>query len=275
MTRTRRETELRKEPYPDAESLGILPSKSLVTLTGEEKGNFLGVEVELEEGSLTGWIDSSAIKKTVLEEAPEAAEPGGPKVIKTRKTKKKKKTIPVPSDEGILLRRNPTFSYGAFVGVHYDMITVADEEVQDVVGTGLAGGATLSFLLDPSFRLRTELGYTTHSGMNANDRFVSFTFLDLAAIGELSLGESFFIFGGFQYSAGLGFDNEESVISNDALSSASDVSGIWGQGGVGYRFNASESSFLSIRLKYQGALGTSSLVGFHAFGGQLVWEIEG
>ena len=98
---TRRETELRKEPYVDSESLGILPAKSLVTLTGEEKGKFVGVEVELEEGAISGWIDSSVIrKKEVREEealSGETEDSETPKIIQTQKGKKrKKKMIPVP-----------------------------------------------------------------------------------------------------------------------------------------------------------------------------------
>ena len=274
MVKIRRETELRKEPYPDSESLGVLPTKSLVTLTGEEKGNYVEVEVELEEGSLVGWIDSKIVKTIKPEEDSSPLQSDEPKVIKARKSKKKKKTIPVPSDEGILLRRNPTFSYGALVGVHYSMILVSESN-QDVVGTGFTGGATLSFLMDPSFRIRTELAYTTQSGFNTNDRLLSFTFADLSVAGELFLGDSFFVFGGFQYSFGLGFDNTEGVTPSDKITTASDVSGIWGQGGLGYRFSAGDFSFLSIRLRYQGALATSTEVGFHAFGGQLVWEIEG
>lgn len=276
---TRRETELRKEPYVDSESLGILPAKSLVTLTGEEKGKFVGVEVELEEGAISGWIDSSVIRKKEVrqEEAlsGETEDSETPKIIQTQKGKKrKKKMIPVPSDEGILLRRNPSFSYGAFGGAHYDSMTIQTPP-GNTVGSGFTGGATLSFLLDPSFRLRTELGYTSHAGLDANSRLLSFTFLDISAVGEFPLGDSFYIFAGPQYSLGIGMDNAENVVDGTELVQASDVSGIWGQAGIGFRFSAGEMSSLSIRLRYQGALGAAGPVSFHSFGGQLVWEIEG
>jgi len=277
---TRRETELRKEPYPDAESLGILPVKSIVTLLGEEKGRFVQVEVELEEGSLTGWVEISVVrrKKKAEEESPEpevAEEEPAKKVIPVKKyqSKKKKKRIAIPQDEGLLLKRDSTFSYGAVVGGHLDMIRVEVPE-SDFSGNGFSLGATVSFVLDPNFRLRTELVYSNHSGIDSNERMVAMGFMDLSALGEVPLTTSFSIFGGIQYSFGIGLDNEAQGIDPQTLETASELSGFWAQGGLGYRFSVGEQSYLTLRGRYAGALMTSPLA-IHTFGLQLVWEIEG
>ena len=269
---TRRETELRKDPYVDSESLGLLPAKSIVTLTGEQKGKYVQVEVELEEGVVQGWIESKALaKKEVREE--EQEEESDQKIINVRKAKKKRKTIPVPSDEGILLGRQPTFSYGFFGGGHLDFMSVQIPE-DSVSGYGFLGGVTLSFVLDPTFRLRTEVDYAVHSGVNSKDNLLSFGFLDMSVTGEIPLGGAFYVLGGFQYSMGIGIDNTDSVVSSNSVASASDVSGIWGLAGVGYKFSIGETSSLSLRARYAGAF-MATPVGFHTFGLQAVWEIEG
>jgi len=269
---TRRETELRKEPYPDSESVGILPAKSLVTLTGEEKGKFVEVEVELEEGSVTGWIELKALSKKKSEDGDESDE-SEPKIIKSRQPKKKKKAVAVPSDEGILLGRNPTFSYGFVGGGHLDFLTVEDPEVK-VSGYGMLGGATLSFILDPTFRLRTEIDYSVHSGTTDQNKLLSFSFLDISATGEIPLSTHFYVLAGIQYSLGIGLDNADSVASVQKVAAASDVSGIWGLAGLGYRFSVGEMSSLSLRARYAGAF-MMSPVSFHTFGLQAVWEIDG
>lgn len=273
MSSTRRETELRKDPYPDSESLGLLPAKSIVTLTGEEKGKFVQVEVELEEGVVQGWIESKSLTKKEAPEEGESEEEEEKKIIKVRKAKKKKKTIPVPGDEGILLGRKPTFSYGFVGGGHLDFLSVQDPQ-DSLSGYGFMGGATLSFLLDPTFRLRTEVDYAVHSGTNSNDKLLSFGFLDISATGEFPLSESFYLLAGFQYSLGIGMDNADSVASTSSVGAASDVSGIWGLAGLGYKFPLGETTALSLRARYAGAF-MASPVGFHTFGLQAVWEIEG
>ncbi len=270
---TRKETELRKDPYADSESLGLLPAKSLVTLTGEEKGKYVQVEVELEEGVVQGWIESKSLAKKEVSEGEESEEEAERKIIKVRKAKKKRKTIPVPSDEGILLGRQPTFSYGFFGGGHLDFMSVETPE-DSVSGYGFMGGATLSFVLDPTFRLRTEVDYTVHSGVNGTDKLLSFGFLDMAVTGEIPISSAFYVLGGFQYSMGIGIDNADSVVSSNSVASASDVSGIWGLAGVGYKFSIGETSSLSLRARYAGAF-MATPVGFHTFGLQAVWEIEG
>jgi hypothetical protein len=273
VTTTRRETELRKEPSVDAESMGILPAKSLVTLNGEQKGKFIGVDVELEEGTVSGWIDSSVIKKAVVaDEEIEQVQPER-KVIKVRKSKKGKSKIAIPKDESVLLRRDPTFSYGAVVGGHLESMSV-ESTGEALSGNGLSAGVSLSFLIDASFRLRTELTYTSHSGMDSNDRLLGVSFMDVSALGELPLSESFFVFGGFQYSFGLGVDNLDLAVPAADLGAASELSGPWAQLGVGYRFSVAEMSYLSLRARYMGAIVTSPL-SFHTFGLQAVWEIEG
>lgn len=277
---TRRETELRKEPYPDAESLGILPVKSIVTLTGEEKGRFIQVEVELEEGALTGWVEAAAVrrKKRIEEASPEtevAEEEPAKKIIPVKKyqSKKKKKRIAIPQDEGLLLKRDSTFSYGAVVGGHLDTIRVEVPE-SDFSGNGFSIGATVSFVLDPNFRLRTELVYTNHAGTDSNERLLAMGYMDLSALAEVPLTASFLIFGGIQYSFGIGLDNEDQGIDPRTLETASELSGFWAQGGLGYRFSVGEQSYFTLRGRYAGALMISPLA-IHTFGLQLVWEIEG
>ncbi|MFM8270227.1 MAG: hypothetical protein ACKN9V_08575 [Pseudomonadota bacterium] len=272
MSSTRRETELRKDPYPDSDSLGILPAKSIVTFTGEEKGKYVQVEVELEEGSVLGWIESKSLARKETKEDEEADE-REKNVINVRKSKRKRRSIPVPGDEGILLGRTPTFSYGFFGGGQLDLLAV--EGAQDsLLGYGFTGGATLSFVLDPTFRIRTEVDYAVHSAMNSSSKLLSFGFVDLSATGEIPLGSQFYVLGGLQYSLGIGLDNSDNVASPTILTAAGDVSGLWGLAGLGYKFSIGESSSLSIRARYAGAF-MSSPVGFHTVGLQAVWEIEG
>lgn len=268
---TFKETEVRREPYPDSESLGILPAKSLVILTGDEKSGFSEITVELEDGDLTGWVETSAVKN---EESLEEDEPSEKKFIQVRKKKKKrKKYIDVPVDEGVLLGRKTTFSYGALLGFHLDQLSIEDPE-GTATGNGITGGISLSFVLDPSFKFRPELTYSTHAGIDENDRLVSFGFFDIAALGEFPINKDFFIFAGLQYSLGMGLDNSENAVSSLILEESSEVSGLWGQLGAGYKFPVGDNSFLSLRANYRGAFMVSP-VGFHVFGIQALFEIEG
>jgi len=267
---TRNETEIRREPYPDAESLGVLPAKSLVTLTGDERSGFTEVSVELEEGELTGWIENSAVKEEEIGFEDSAEK----KVIRVRKRKKKgPRKIDVPVDEGVLLGRQSTFSYGALGGFHLNQINIEEPE-GTASGNGFSAGVSLSFILDPSFKFRPELTYSSHSGIDASDRLVSFGFFDIAALGEFPISKEFFLVAGLQYSLCMGFDNSENAVSTNLIEEAAEASGLWGQLGAGYKFSVGEQSYLSLRANYRGAFMTSP-VGFHAFGIQAVFEIEG
>ncbi|NDD04697.1 MAG: hypothetical protein EB078_07310, partial [Proteobacteria bacterium] len=194
------------------------------------------------------------------------------KIIQPKRYKKKN-PVSIPKDEGILLGRAPTFSYGLVAGGQLDLMTV-DSDGSSISGNGYTIGGSLSFLLDPSFRLRTEVAYTSHGGVNDVNRLAIINFLDISAMGELPLGPSFYAFAGFQYSLGIGIDNQEGAIPSAALTDASEASGPWAQAGLGYKFSVGEMSFLSIRLRYAGAIVTNPIA-FHTFGAQAVWEIEG
>lgn len=265
---TKKQAEVRREPFPDAESLGVLPAGSLVILTGEENAGFSEISVELEEGELTGWVESSVVK------AEEEREQKEDRIIKVRKKRKKrKKRIDVPVDEGVLLGRKSTFSYGALLGGHFNALSIEDPEGA-ASGNGLSLGVSLSFILDPAFRFRPELVYSSYAGIDETDRFISFSFFDIVALGEFPINKDFFIFAGFQYSMGMGLDNLDGAISSLLLEEASEVSGLWGQLGAGYKFAVGEGSYLSLRASYKGAFMTSP-VAFHVFGIQAVFEIEG
>lgn len=268
---TLKETEVRREPYPDSESLGILPVKSLVTLTGDERSGFTEIIIELEEGDLTGWVETSAVKN---DEIVEEEEPVKKKYIQVRrKRKRRRRVIDVPVDEGVLLGRKTTFSYGALLGFHLDQLSIEDPE-GTATGNGITGGISLSFVLDPSFKFRPEITYSSHAGIDENDRLISFSFFDIAALGEFPINKDFFIFAGLQYSMGTGLDNSENAVSPLILEESSEVSGLWGQLGAGYKFSVGENSFLSLRANYRGAFMISP-VGFHVFGIQALFEIEG
>src|SRR3954447_23096999 len=56
-----RDTDLRRAPDRRSPSLGRLPKGTIATFQGEDKEGYLEVEVELESGSISGWISRTAI----------------------------------------------------------------------------------------------------------------------------------------------------------------------------------------------------------------------
>src|SRR4051794_32618338 len=59
----KREVSLRKEPSASAPSAGRLPKGTILTLQGQEKNGFVAVDVELEDGSVEGWIPRDALNQ--------------------------------------------------------------------------------------------------------------------------------------------------------------------------------------------------------------------
>lgn len=268
----RREADLRKESRADAESLGLLPRGTIVKLNGDSAGSFTPVVVEVEEGELTGFIATSALRLSVPKPKPVEEVTDEEKKPSKRGTRQTKRRAPyVPRDEQALLRREPSFSYGILAGAHYSMLALEDVPDDTYGGMGTTLGAHLSLFLDPSFRLRGEVAYTTHGGAAADETVAGFGFMDFAVLGEFLFRPAFLLFGGLQYSFGAGIRELSNTIP---IRSASDLNSFWLQLGAGYRFSLGEMTYLSLRGRYQGSLSVSP-VQFYSFGVAAYLEIQG
>lgn len=207
-----------------AATLGKLPTGSIVKVLERKMGGFVLVEVELEEGNLTGWVKTDALEKPVNQPQPSK--------------------ILIPKDEGLLIRREPVFLFGFHLGGSLGFIQTDVSTAYS--GPGFVGGGIAGIFLAPRLPLRFEVSYSLVNGTADDNLDLSFGFLDFALIPAYQF-DSFELFGGFQYSFGLGVKD---IPRGVVLPSASDLSSVWGQLGAGYRIRLGYFTTVLIRLRY-------------------------
>lgn len=266
-----RATNLLRDPQEDAEIIGRLPKATILNLLGNRSGKWLKIEVELVNGVEQGWVDESALKSTVDEEKTTSDENGDRKSDEKKSKRGKKRAI--PEDELAVLKRDSSFVYGVFGGANYGTLDSSYEQVL-FQGIGGQGGGLFSFFLNREMTLGVEVGITQLSGAQAPTstgavKSGTARLLDIAAVYEY-LYRNFRFFGALQYSAGIGIAD----FPPDQPPSASDFSGLWLKGGVGYSFEI--STVLNLVLKgFYGYSFNRVYIGFQNFGVSAYLEFRG
>ena len=146
-------TDLRKRPADDSPSLGRIPKGTIVTLTGERQNGFVAVEVELEEGSIEGWLPKDTLNKAARNELPPVEGDEAAEKLPVRRRSdvepdeedeevliRPRSRMRVPKDEGLLLRRDPLFIYGLQVTGGLSM-QVPDYTTEEYMGPAFGAGA--------------------------------------------------------------------------------------------------------------------------------------
>jgi hypothetical protein len=247
----KREVSLRKEPSESSPSLGRLPKGTILTLQGQEKDGFIAVDVELEEGSIEGWLPKDAVskvggedeasvakKKKVEDDDDESEEEAPPPIVKP------KRKVKIPKDEGLLLRRDPVFFYGIQAGLGESFLH--DNQGNLFTGLALNAGGQVGFYIDRGFTARIEVSYEQLNGSADPNINVQYAFIDMAAIGGYWL-DDFELFAGFQYAYGISLTD---IPGGGKVDGASDLSNLGVVGGAGYRFHIGELTDLVVRAKY-------------------------
>ncbi len=232
-----RETTLKKYPTLDAPSLGRLPKGTIVEFSGEEENSFAEAEVELANGTvLNGWVEITSIKGRESEKVKEAPKP----------VKKSKKLI-VPKDEGVLLKREQSFYYGASLGGNYSMLGYVDAE-ESFSGMSFNGEVHAGLYFNSYSRAQLNIGYYRAEGKDSQGSSAGFGFLDISLEGQLIVEEHMLIYGGLGYLNGIGITSAPSTFT--LLESAADVTTMSGLIGVGYRSPINDVSSIGIKGTY-------------------------
>ena len=265
------ETNLLRGPQEDAEVVGRLPKGTILTVLGDSEGAYIKVEVELVEGVERGWIDGSSIKSSSQQEREDE------KAEKKSSRAKKKKRKKLPDDELAVIHRDPTFAYGIYAGGNYGIL-VPSFDSEAYRGIGGQGGGFVQWYLSRESAVGLEVGVTQLSGTQSTLdsggllKSGSARFLDVTALYEY-LYQSFRLFGGLQYSLGIGIADFPSA-SSGGPPAASDLGGLWFKAGGGYAIPLSDV----VNLVGKGSFGISfnrEYIGFQTFAFSLHLEFRG
>ncbi len=235
---------MRREARDTAASYGVLPAGTLLKITGEAEGNFYPVEVELEKGSLEGWVPANLLGLEEQDREQRAQTPA--KVEGTTAPLVAKKNRRIPKDETLLLRREPSFFYGVGAGPLLSIINAIDGN--SFSGIGISAGGHVGFFLGPELPLRIEVLYNGLSGADARGNGANFGFVDAGASIAYHLSPIEF-FGKLSYSLGVSVSSLPGTLNN-SFTSVSDLSALWIGAGVGYRFTVSDLLKITTRLSY-------------------------
>lgn len=216
------------------------------------------------EGDAEGWVPEKFIQIPEPDEAPkDGAEKKGPP-----KKKEPLKRGAVPKDEALLLKRDPTFLYGVFLGGNFNVIHTQFTN-GPFTGVGFTGGGHAGLFLGKDLTIRGEVGYTLTSGVS-DEGNASFGLVDVGVHLDYSI-DRFVVSGGVQYSAGIGIGDISKIIK---IGTAADVSSLWGVFGGGIRFPISEVLAFVVRGRY-GISFTRAPIGFQTMGVLGFVEIRG
>lgn len=250
------DSELLKDANGTAESYGLLPKGTLVRVTGDTDGPFIPIEVELEQGSVEGWVQKGQLnleeqkREAEAEAEAEAAGEEVPRKKVTRPTKKRAALLRsrkrVPKDEGLLLRRAPSFFYGLNAGSGFSLVRAVDGNVFQ--GIGFTGGAHVGIFVGREFPLRFDLGYTYLNMVDGTGFPVGFGFLDIGVSGAYNVND-IELFGRVHYAFGMSVTDLPGTLANE-FDSVSQLGSIWLGAGAGYRFAISDVTHLTVRGSY-------------------------
>ncbi len=241
------DADLQKEPAEGAPAHGLLPKGTLLRLLGDQQGKFIHVEVELEQGSLEGWVRQDRLN--LDEQDKEKAK---------EKPKKRIREIPfdadqakptrarVPKDESLLLGRKPSFFYGVGASGNYGLIR-SPEDGRFYAGPGFSAGANVGMYVDRSLPIRFEMLYTTLTGASSDGFVAGWGFVQAGFSGAYNI-DNIEIFGSMHYAFGISISDLPT--DGPLFNSPSDMSSLWFGGGVGYRIPLSPLTSLTSRAFY-------------------------
>lgn len=255
-----RAVDLRKRSEDDSASLGRLPKGTIVSLTGEIKNGYVAVEVELEEGSISGWVPRTALNRQARENLPE--DPRSMKEDEDEEIKRPKRSdesddeepvvirprsrIKVPKDEGLLMRRDPSFFYGVHVGGGAAILNASAVTGDMFVGPAIVAGGQVGYHISRNIPVRLELSYLSVSGSEPQGQSMSFGFADIGGYVSYFI-DDFEVFAGASYAYGISVGDLPKQILNNT---APDFSSLFFAGGVGYKINLGEVTDLVLRVRY-------------------------
>lgn len=272
------ETDLKRRPKTSSRAKGRLPDGSVLTVIGKQRGDFQLVEVVLEDGSkLEGWVNMNAI---------EPLENSAKTKTKTRAfDNRPAKRIVIPPDEGLLLRREPSFYFGVQLGGNFAIIQPAQTITENsYLGVGFLGGGFIGFYLDNNIPLRFEVNYLQFAGTDPNDvtgsqgglNKLNYGFLEIAVVPAILVGD-FELFGGIGYALGLGIASDPQNFSpnpGEELNSPADLSSLSGHVGAAYTFSLSRDILMSLKGRYTIHFKTSPIL-FMGFAGLVSFQLRG
>jgi len=247
-----RETDLRRGPSEDSPILGRLPAGTILSFKGERSGGFVLVEVELEDGtSLEGWVLKDALDKMSLGDDDEEQETfeqpeSAPAPSRIKQEKPKKKKLRIPKDEGILLKREPSFAYGARAGGSYSLIDV--DNGNRYTGLGLFGGAHAGMFVNEKFPIFLEANFFQANGTADDNLNLAFNFFELGVEPLYLITPYLEVFAGLSYAFGLGLADIPPTVQ---VAGAGDLSSFWVHIGGGYRVKVTPEMDMAFRLNYR------------------------
>jgi hypothetical protein len=242
-----REVHLKKDPSDDAPSLGRLPKGTILTLRGDRRNGFAEVSVELETGSIDGWVRIDSLNKRARGED---VDDGSSERIRIQEGEEEvdvprpRSRIAIPKDEGLLLRRDSSFFYGVQVGGAF---AITQSASTDYFGIGLVGGAHLGFYIDRNLPMRVEVSYLQQNGAAQDGTFIDLGFIDTALSASYVI-DRVELFGAIGYAYGI--STSDIADTSVTFESPSDLSTVFAGGGVGYAFPIGEVTDLAIRARY-------------------------
>lgn len=265
------DSDLYKEPRLGP-SFGLLPKGTLLRLLGEQTGRFVSVEVELQSGTLEGWVVKQRLnleeqsREELLEESRRAE--GKPK--SARELAPRARRSRVPKDEGLLLHRQPTFFYGPNAGGVFGIIGAATDSFS---GMGFSAGGHIGIFIGRDLPLRFELSYLSLNGLGQVTAVpVSFGFMD-AALSLAYQVNDLELVARAGYAFGMGVSTLPGAL-NTAFGSVSELSSLWVGAGLGYQFTFSEITHMTVRAMYGVALIQSPFT-FQTIGIQALLDFQG
>jgi hypothetical protein len=251
-----RESELLKSPSPTGKSIGRLPRGTVLKVTGALKGKFVQVDVELQDGWETGWVRATDLRKVSKKILGESSGRPSPRSDTTDDGSEDEgdpdynAKYSIPKDEGILLRREPSFLYGIQLTGGASILT--DEAGANYLGPAFGGGAHFGIFLARNMPLRLEAGYLLTSGTSPEGAViaagtpVSVGFFDLGLMVGYDIG-AWEVFGGFTYSMGVSVNDIPKEIQ---IAAPADFSSAWFVAGGGYRIGVSDVIAIVLRGRY-------------------------
>ncbi len=261
--------------------LGRIPKGTVVRYQGRAKNGFVEVEVELVQGSVTGWLPVSAAPKRFQDESPSAGDDedeDGKSLRRSDDTEENEQTyrplrrVKVPSDEGILLRREPSFFYGIQAGGGGAMLDAGVVSADYFVGPAVWAGGHVGYFLSRAIPVRFELNYNLQSGAEPTQKIapISIGFVHVGASISYLL-EQFELFGGLSYGMGISVSDIDPKIK---IAGPQDFSSVFFNVGAGYIFPLSDITNLAVRLRYDVSFNRAP-VGFQSVSGMIYLEFRG
>lgn len=236
LAKTRIFLPLFSEPSLASRVVGKLPAGTIVRYRGERIAQLASVEVELEIGWVTGWVTDSEL---------DFGQPDAVAGFTNVPIRQK-----IPSDEAILLRREPTFLYGIYGGSNWGMMTPFDASTYS--GLGFSVGGRIGWFLNLKTSLDLLVDYSMFNGKrlsthNVSDS-VSFGYCHvLAAVAYRINAIELSALGGVAF----GLSVPDTLPSTITLESSNDLTSPAFGVGVSYRFETSNYARIVTGVQYR------------------------